>query len=384
MAGECCDEGWYSVDEATGYADVVAIGEVEPASLEAAARRVCASDAVTPAAAGSLPRAPVQVFEPGYEAEWFVAPGTFNMPMEVMVTPSGELLVQAVRASTLFRMTRDGEASVLAHDVLGYLGVADAQGNVYLYHMPTGSITKITPEGYASVLVESQELRANCTSAIGMGPDGNLYVARSTCTGSATLLRVTTRGRVSAVREGIPQLQAMCMDSAGRFLAAGEWQIYSLSTSDFSLDPLGAVPGELTISPGGLTADREGSIYVSTGARKSYGEIYSFDRQGRWARVAYIPGNGLSGIGWLAETQEVVGGQLRQGGVIAVSREGVVRTLVAGNGIVTPMGLAFSPCGELAVVCDDGGMMALVTSDNFDRTSPPSYGRGSGITGAGW
>jgi WD40 repeat protein len=46
--------------------------------------------------------------------------------------------------------------------------------------------------------------------------------------------------------------------------------------------------------------------------------------------------------------------------LIGVSLDGTLRTIVAGNGIVTPMGMAFSPCGELAVSCDDGGMMALV------------------------
>jgi DNA-binding beta-propeller fold protein YncE len=73
-----------------------------------------------------------------------------------------------------------------------------------------------------------------------------------------------------------------------------------------------------------------------------------------------VPGNGLSGIEWLPKTREIVGGQIRQGGLIAVGLNGAVREIVPGNAIVTPCGLAFSPCGELAVSCEEGGMMVLV------------------------
>ena len=47
------------------------------------------------------------------------------------------------------------------------------------------------------------------------------------------------------------------------------------------------------------------------------------------------------------------------GGVIAVKPDGSLREVVPGNGMITPFGIAFSPCGDLASANDDGGMMAL-------------------------
>jgi len=46
--------------------------------------------------------------------------------------------------------------------------------------------------------------------------------------------------------------------------------------------------------------------------------------------------------------------------VLAVKPDGTIREIVSGNGIITPMGLAFSPCGELLVANDDGGMATLI------------------------
>jgi sugar lactone lactonase YvrE len=78
--------------------------------------------------------------------------------------------------------------------------------------------------------------------------------------------------------------------------------------------------------------------------------------------MANIPNEGLTGIEWNPETDEIVGGQWIQGSLVAVGPDGALREIVSGNGLVTPMSLAFSPCGELAMPSDEGGMMTLINS----------------------
>jgi len=340
--------------------------------------RVCGDEIVPPAPFGTLDPAPVQCEQPGLAAEWFVAPGAFNMPQEVLLTPQGDLLVQAVRSNTLYRVAGDGTVTPLSTGVPGYLGDVDAQGNVYLYCHPAGLVHHISPDGTLTLIVESPEIQVACDSGFGIGPDGNLYVALNPCAPACDLIQITTSGVITRVAETIPELVALRTAPDGRFLAAGGSTIYELSLPGYSLTELGSIPSSMGISPGGLAVDDGGNIYVSTGSRSPRGQVFRLDAGGEVALLADIPIDALSGIEWLPSTGEIVGGQLRQGGLIAVGQDGSLREIVPGNGLVTPMGMAFSPCGELAVANDDGGMMALVdpagnVSWFFDYTSftPP-------------
>jgi hypothetical protein len=273
MAGTCCeDPAWYAIDE-TSPVSVPHVDEVESVSTESSGLpsdippplQACGVDVPQPAPFGAFPSAPVQFASGGFRAEWFVAPGAFDMPQEVLVTPSGEMLVLSIRSRTLFHVTRDGRVSTLSINVFGYLGAVDAQGNVYLHNHPTGRITRISPAGRATIVVESSMLQTHCgDSGFGIGPDGNMYVALSHCS-DATLLRVTPNGETRVVKEQIPRLIALCCAPDGRFLAASYEEVYELSLKDLSLTPLGRVPGDLEVSPGGLAADQSGNVYVSTG-----------------------------------------------------------------------------------------------------------------------
>lgn len=363
MGGQCCETGeWYAIDN-TGMALAEKVDEVEPIAEGPQVPQVCAYQIPPSAPYGSLEPTQLELMEPAYSAEWFVAPGAFNMPMETFITPDGDMLVQAIRSGTLFRVGALGSVTPITEEVHAYYqGDVDAEGNVYLLQSPSpqATIARISPDGKVTVIARSRELSSVCVCPLEIGPDGNLYASISNCAGEDTLVQVTQAGQVTRVRENFPDVWALHTTPGGRLLAAThEGEIFELSLDDYSLTSIGRIPGG-NISPSGLTADNEGNIYISTGSRNSSGQVYHMSPDGTSIKITDIPNNGLSGIEWLQETGEIVGAQLVWGGIIAVKPDGSLREIVTGNGIITPFGIAFSPCGELATANDDGGMMGLV------------------------
>ena len=364
MGGECCDENWYAIDNIKSII-VAKLDETEPVSEASTAPQVCAAEISLPAPFGSLQPALVELAEPGYTAEWFVAPGAFNMPQDVLLTPQGNILVLASRNFALFEVMSNGSITTYADGVYGYTSDIDNNGNAYLYSHPDGRIYQVTPDGIQSILAEDQNLVTDCTSGIGVGPDGNLYTARNLCDkgfmDKADLYRITLGGQVERVAEEIPALMALKTDANGRLIAAALGNaIYELILDDFLFTQIGNLPGHDGSAVNGLTSDEAGNLYISTGTWSSSGQVYRLDANGDFSLVADIPGNGLSGIEWNSNTGEILGVQLQRGTLIAVSDDGSLREVVPGNGLTTPRGLAFSPCGELAVSNEDAGMMALI------------------------
>jgi sugar lactone lactonase YvrE len=361
-------EDWYAVDE-TSSAEVLQVNELEPFEPEMLSPpvqpRVCAFELESPIPFGAFESAALQFSQPGYAAEWFVAPAKFNMPQDILLTPQGDIFVLATRNFALYRVTQEGNVTTLAENVHGYTSDVDAEGNLYLYSQPDGWITRVTPNGNKSFVAQAQSLITDCTSGMGIGPDGNLYAARSLCDqglmDKADLYRITLGGEVTRVAEEIPALFALKTDANGRFVAAamGE-ELYEVSLSDFSMNRIGKIPGHEGIAVNGLAADIAGNFYISTGTWSQSGQVYRFDVNGDFTLIADIPGNGLSGIEWLPDTGELLGVQLQLGTLISIAVDGTLKEIVPGNGLITPRGIAFSPCGELAVSNEDGGMMALI------------------------
>jgi sugar lactone lactonase YvrE len=345
--------GEEELTEVEGTEDMLA-----PATEQISVPQVCADIITPPSPFGTFEPVLLDFAQPDYAAEWFVAPGVFNMPQEVLLSPQGNLIVHAVRSGILFSVSDNGSISQIANNLRGYLGTVDKQGNIYMFWHPDGCISRISHNGVVTVLTESPELEAACDSGFGIGPDGNLYTAINHCENTSDLYQITPLGKITKVASSIPWMSALRTLPDGRFLGVGQ-DIYEISIDNFLVTVLAPTP-EGGVSPGGMAVDDRGNIYISNGPRAPSGDIYQITPDGTVSLFAQIPLNGLSGIEWWPVTGEIVGGQLRQGALIAVSMDGTLREIVPGNGIVTPMGIAFSPCGDLAVTNDDGGMMALI------------------------
>ena len=299
----------------------------------------------------------------GLKAEWFVPPSTFNLPTQVFYTPQGDYLVNAGRSSKLLRVSRDGKASTFATGVNGTAGATDPQGNLYIYLSPGGGIQKITPQGQVSQVVKSEKISTSCSSGFGRGPDGNFYISYNSCQPrEATLLRITPGGVITTVAEKQPLMLAFITTPDGRFIGGAEdATLYEISLKDYSLKRIAKVNSRYGLAESGLAIDEAGNIYLSSGTRFLNGEVHKISPDGSASLLAAIPGNGISGLAWDAQSKEVLGVQYILGAMLAVGQNGQVRTLVPGSGLASPIALSFSPCGELLVSNDDGGNMSMVS-----------------------
>jgi len=354
---------------------------VVPASgVRSAESGPCQTEGQAPVPFGTLPVATLEFSNAQYEAEWFVAPGPFNMPQQVILTPAGELVVMSVRSRTLYKIGNDGTVHVFVQDVDGYLGDIDKQGNIYLYLDVAGEITCVAPNGTVRIVTEARSLQPDYVGGggFGVGPDGNLYASVSIGGDQCNLLRVTPQGQLTCVARGVPELWAIRTAPDGRFLGASWDTVYEISLRDYSLTELGRTPSSDAMSPGGMAVDPSGNIYISRGLRGASGRLFRIDPSGKTTLIATIAHEGLSGIEWRQATGEIVGGQVMQGALVAVRPDGSSRELVSGNGLVNPGAMAFSPSGNLAVVTGEAGMAALLGQQgqacpwfHYNSFSPP-------------
>src|SRR4030065_391885 len=87
-------------------------GDIQSQTAEQTSISWLCTDIITPPLPfGSFDTVQLDFTQPGYAAEWFVSPGAFNMPQEVLISLQGDLLVHSVRSGILFSVSVNGSVS---------------------------------------------------------------------------------------------------------------------------------------------------------------------------------------------------------------------------------------------------------------------------------
>ena len=236
----------------------------------------------------------------------------------------------------------------------GLLGV-DAAGNLYIGEI-TAQIRKISVDGTITTVVGNGAYGSSgdggpATSAqlglmggLAVDPEGNIYI-------SETLFDSDDNGSILSAR-----VRMVSLDGTIRTIAGG-------GTSGYSGDGGPATNAQLT-SPGALTTDTAGNLYIVDGASfgslsRTAARIRKISRDGT---ISTIAGNG--GIGYAGEGGPAVNAQL--GAVSGLAKDSAGNLYVADSADIRRI----SPAGIITTVAGQ---------DNF-KTGPALGDGGPAIT----
>lgn len=333
-----------------------------------ASRRLCEC----PSAANvSLPAAAGITVVPGCRAEYFIPPSPLNCASDVAVGTKGEIYVAVAGSRSILLVNPDGTTSVYARDVGAYAIDVDARGKLYGYNFPRGEVLAVS-SGAARVVATLPPTAYESTLAA--APDGTLFVGfndseHGDSSGWSKLYRIPpSGGEAQVLRSGMSPIKAIDVDQKGNLYGVFQGAIWAINKDTGATTPVKYLPLEEP-SHHGLAVGDDGSISISTGDFSQSGSIFRVSpggMTGQVTRLASFEGNGIEGIA-LTSDGSVVGVQRSIGGLQLVRPDGTVTELVHPNGLVTPQSMAFSPCGELLIVCDEAGWVALACPDGQAR-----------------
>ena len=112
------------------------------------------------------------------------------------IGPAGDFYQSNIGAGTISRITPEGQASLfLDRQLRSPVGlVFDAQGNLYAANCGAGNVLRVTPAGEATVFAASPLMA--CPNGLTLDGEGNLYVSNFS---NGDVLRVTADGEVSVL-----------------------------------------------------------------------------------------------------------------------------------------------------------------------------------------
>ena len=364
MDGICCGPQWVVVD-GTEPATILQTEEKEPplvslADLTASDSVFCRDGAL---AEGGVfePTADIEV-SAQYQAEFFVAPSGLNYPADVVALPDGGIIVTG-RDGKLHRVALDGTISEYARARVNAIDL-DGSGQLYGYDSPGGGIYHITP-GQGGKLIAS--VPQTCHGVMATAPSGTLYIASNHCcsdgAGCYAIYKVPAGGGTAIEWiTGLEGLRALDLISEDRLyvLISGTLQVIDTATGETT--QVVQLPEWGT----GLAVAPDGTAYASAGDTLTSSNLYRITPEGEVSLLVALEGDGLGPLAITPEG-EIVATQPLTNGLVAITLDGVVRTVIEPNGLVSPQALAFSPCGELVVVADEAGGLILVTPDGETR-----------------
>ena len=306
----------------------------------------------------------------GYRAEYFIAPSGLNTPSDVAILPDGRMFVTSSRGGVVQQVLSDGHLETFAQGHV-YAIDCDSEGNLYGYNFPTGEVFSLQQGAPMQRIARVPDTA--CESTLAVAPDGTLYIGHNACSGDtsgqSTLYRISSAGgEATVLTTQLQGISALDVDQAETLYATAGGGFYSVNTSTGSVTKRADLP--LAPSFHGLVVDDEAGVYVSSGDFRDQGSIYQLALDGSATEIAHFSGNGIEGIAVTADGA-VVGTQRSTGGLQQVDSDGTITALVEPNGLVSPHSLAFSPCGELVTVNDEGGRLTIACPDGENRSLIP-------------
>lgn len=303
---------------------------------------------------GTLQIAPHIKMVKGYKAETFIGSPGFNMPIELILTPQGDIYCMALRENRLYKITLEGEKEVYLDNIAFNACAVSADNTLYAYQAINGKVIKITSSGQMQTLYTVDEIDFSPGRKLLLRHDGSIYLVHF-----SKLLHIDETGQTEVLYDQMPYITNIYESSDGRIILMTERFGFEFSPLTRSLEQKFFIDDTGNTGYNGLTGDEEGNLYSVHGKK-----IYRISPDYKVSLLGETPDEGLSGIKYLPETQELIGGQHLKGGIIAFNvRTGQSREIIKGNGLVSPIAMAFSINGELAVANDDGANVTLVYPD---------------------
>ncbi|HRU28452.1 MAG TPA: hypothetical protein P5082_05780 [Treponema sp.] len=303
---------------------------------------------------GTLQIAPHIKMIKGYKAETFVGSPGFNMPIELILTPQGDMYCMALRENRLYKITLEGEKEVYLDNIAFNACAVSADNTLYAYQAINGKVIKITSSGQMQTLYTVDEIDFSPGRKLLLRHDSSIYLVHF-----SKLLHIDETGQTEVLYDQLPFITNIYESSDRRIILMTERFGFEFSPLTRSLEQKFFIDDTGNTGYNGLTGDEEGNLYSVHGKK-----IYKINPDYKVSLLGETPDEGLSGIKYLPETQELIGGQHLKGGIIAFNvRTGQSREIIKGNGLVSPIAMAFSINGELAVANDDGANVTLVYPD---------------------
>lgn len=181
---------------------------------------------------------------------------TGKTPMAIARDSSGNIYTANQNANSVTKITPDGTASVLGSTGGRPTGIViDSSGNVFTMNWTDSTITKITPSGVSSVFATVTKPFNTIAQSIVIDSSNNLYVPSYT---TNTVLKITPAGSVSTFASTGPTPTAIVIDSSGN--------IYTSNHANFSITkitPAGSSStlGTLTYEASVMVPDGSGGVY---------------------------------------------------------------------------------------------------------------------------
>ena len=316
---------------------------------------LCQSDWEDNASQAELPVANDTISVPqGYTAKWLVPPFGFNMPIELINYQDEKYYVLSSREGLIYSLDLQGNTVPLFKVINGTSAIVDENEHIFLYDYVHGGVYDISPQGEMRRIAESRDLEWDGTSKMIYGEDGNLYFNMDTC-----LYKMTKSGEYSCVTEVGQQFFQFYQTRDKRLIGMGWNTGHLIDWDDFSSQKVFTLPNMDGLNYNALTSDESGNIYIAAGS-----QIFKVSPGYHVSLLATLETEGLSGLEWVKQTNEIIGGEHRNGGIMAVHAEtGTARRLVVGNGLISPIAMAISACGEIVISNDDGNNVTLIAPD---------------------